>query len=271
MQKLITGHMVVRNEERWVWFAIKSVIDYLDELIIYDTGSEDKTVEIIKSIDSGKIKFSQKGSVNRKSLVELRNKQIRETHTPWFLIIDGDEVWPKENIKKLILTVEKLPEEKKAVVVRTRNCVGDIYHYQSELAGEYKILGMKGHFNTRAFRNGGLTVKGEYPLEAYCDQEGPLNSQDEKLHFLDTYYLHMTHMPRSSKREYEASVIDRLKKIKIEKGIEFKKGEPFPEIFNLKRPEIVPDPFVKLTLVQQFIVEVLTPLKNLKRSLKRLL
>ena len=32
----ITGHMVIKNEDRWVWFAIMSVIEYLDRLIIFD-------------------------------------------------------------------------------------------------------------------------------------------------------------------------------------------------------------------------------------------
>ena len=47
MRKTVTAHMVVMNEEKWIWFAIKSVVDYMDRLIIYDTGSTDKTVEII--------------------------------------------------------------------------------------------------------------------------------------------------------------------------------------------------------------------------------
>ena len=195
MKNFITGHMIVKNEQKWIWFAIQSVIDYLDELLIYDTGSTDKTVEIIKSIKSPKIKFSQKGEVDRKRLVELRKLQLKETKSSWFFLIDGDEIWPEKNLQKLISTLKTLPENKKAVVVRTRNCVGDIYHYQGELAGDYQILGMRGHFNTRAFRNGqGLTIKGEYPLEFYCDSQGSLNNQDKKLYFLDTYYLHMTHM-----------------------------------------------------------------------------
>ena len=46
----ITGHMVVKNEDRWIYYAIMSVIEYLDKLIIYDTGSIDHTKDIIKGI-----------------------------------------------------------------------------------------------------------------------------------------------------------------------------------------------------------------------------
>ena len=41
---------IVHNEENFIWFAVMSVIDYVDKVLIYDTGSTDKTVEIIKEI-----------------------------------------------------------------------------------------------------------------------------------------------------------------------------------------------------------------------------
>ena len=48
--------MRVKNEERWILFAIKSILDYVDEVIILLQPCEDKTEEIIKSIKSNKIK-----------------------------------------------------------------------------------------------------------------------------------------------------------------------------------------------------------------------
>ena len=92
----LTSHTIVKNEEGWIKPALLSVIDKADRLLVWDTGSTDKTVELIKSINSEKIEFKQCGPVDRKQLVDLRNEQIRTTQTPWFLLLDGDEVWPKK-------------------------------------------------------------------------------------------------------------------------------------------------------------------------------
>jgi glycosyltransferase involved in cell wall biosynthesis len=51
----ITVHMVVKNEDQWIWYSIQSVLQYVDKILITDTGSTDHTVEIIKSIKSPKL------------------------------------------------------------------------------------------------------------------------------------------------------------------------------------------------------------------------
>ena len=51
--------ILIRNEENFIWFAINSVIDYVDEIMVWDMGSIDKTEEIVKSIDNPKIKYKK--------------------------------------------------------------------------------------------------------------------------------------------------------------------------------------------------------------------
>ena len=46
----ITAHCLIKNEENFVWYAIKSVVDFVDKIIVFDTGSTDKTVELIKKL-----------------------------------------------------------------------------------------------------------------------------------------------------------------------------------------------------------------------------
>lgn len=249
----ITAHAILKNEENFIWFAINSVLSYVDRIIIFDTGSTDKTVEIIKSIKNPKIKFEEKGEVTPQELVNLRNEQIEKTKTDWFMLLDGDEVWPEESIKKLINAPVL---DKIAVVVRSRNCVGDIFHFQKESKGEYRLLGMKGHFNIRLYKKTpDFRWVGNYPLEAYSDKNGPINNQDEKLQFVDTYYWHLTHLKRSS--------VDDKKKRKLELGIKADKTE-VPEIFFAQRPEIVPDPFLKPSIKEKLLATILTPIKDIK-------
>jgi glycosyltransferase involved in cell wall biosynthesis len=207
--------MIVKNEERWIKYAILSVIDYLDRFLIWDTGSTDKTVSIIKSINSSKIDFKQAGPVDRRQLVRLRNQQIGITTSPWFMLVDGDEVWPRRNLLQLIKAMKSARPSTIALVNRTRNCIGDIYHYLPESKGRYQIGPWQGHLNIRAIRNiKSLKVIGEYPLESYTFNNQPLQNLVNRLEFVDTWYLHLTHLPRSGWR-HQFNVIDRLKKFKF--------------------------------------------------------
>ena len=49
--------MMVKNESKRIEVSLQSVLGIVDALIIYDTGSEDNTIEIIK-------KFSEKNKIN---------------------------------------------------------------------------------------------------------------------------------------------------------------------------------------------------------------
>ncbi|MDZ4229485.1 MAG: glycosyltransferase [Patescibacteria group bacterium] len=211
----LTSHTLVKNEEVWIKPALESVINFIDTLLVWDTASTDKTVSLIKSIKSPKIKFRQSGPVDREGLVNLRNEQIKATKTDWFLLLDGDEIWPEENLRQLIQTMAKAQPETLALVNRTRNCLGDLNHYLPETKGRYHIGEWSGHLNIRAIRNlPGLTVVGSYPNEAYVYQGKKLQDQPERLEFCDTWYYHTTHLKRTG-FWHSLRVIDRLKKYKL--------------------------------------------------------
>lgn len=233
---MITTHTLIKNEQRWIKPVLLSVIDHVDRMLVWDTGSTDKTVSIINSINSPKISFSQKGPVNRSQLIELRNQQIQTTKTPWFLILDGDEIWPEKNLLQLIKAMKNAQPNTIALVNKTRNCVGDIYHYLPESAGHYQIGPWKGHLNIRAIRNTpGLKVTGNYPLEVYILNNKPLQDQPENLEFVNTWYLHTTHLKRSSWL-HSLKVIDRLKKFKLFRQSLKLKSHQLPETLSSQHP-----------------------------------
>ncbi len=211
----LTIHTIIKNEEAWIKQSLLSVVNQADRLLVLDTGSTDKTVALIKSINSEKIEFKECGSVGRLGLVDLRNQQIKATKTDWLLILDGDEIWPKENLKELIKAMRSVKPETLALVNRTRNCIGDLQHYLPESAGQYQIGSWHGHLNIRAIRNlPGLKVVGEYPNEAYVYQGKKLQDQPERLEFVDTWYWHTTHLKRTG-WWHQFKVMDRLKKFKF--------------------------------------------------------
>ncbi len=256
---LLTGHMIVANDDRWVWFAINSVLNYVSKLIIYDTGSVDNTIRIIKSIRSEKIVFKEIGKVDSFALTKLRQDQVEKTKTDWFLVIDGDEVWPQKSLESVIKAVKNQGENKLGIVVKTGMCVGDIYHFQDEKAGKYKIGNKKGHYNIRFFRKkDGYHWIYPYPDEAYVDKHNtPIQNTPDRLLFIDVLYWHLRHLPRSTKI--------RNKKIKIELGES--QTIDIPEVFFKKRPQVVLSPFIRFSDKNYIKASLLSPFIKLKRTI----
>lgn len=254
----VTAQMIVKNEENFVWYAVNSVINHVDEIIIWDQGSSDKTMEIIKTINNQKISFKK---VTEKVEI-LRQKMLEETNGDWMFILDGDEIWYEEAIENLINNLEKAGSSKDCVVVPNFMLIGDTFHYQEKSAGKYKIGERKGHYNIRAVRKtDGLHMEGTYPNEAYVTKEG-VKVQDlnkERILFLETPYLHASFLKRSSKD---------AKKVKYEIGESFPKNFYYPEVLFKPRPPVVSSPWEIMN--SNYILRALmeTPLKKIKRRIK---
>lgn len=276
MKKIIWGNCLVKNEDCYLFFALMSAINYLDKILVWDTGSSDSTVEIIKYLQKKfpkKITFKEYGEVDENQFTKVRQKMLDQTQSDWLFLLDGDEVWWRRSINKIVETIHKVGEELDLIVNPTINLVGDIYHFQEEEAGNYEILGKRGHFNIRAINRKipGLHVKRPYGQEGYFDGEGKhIQKRDSKrIIFLDTPYLHFTHLRRSSVANGDQQVMQRSKKNIFELGESFPEDFKYPEVLHLKRPNIVPNPWSRRS--KYFLLRSLinTPLRKLKRRLTR--
>lgn len=252
----ITAHMIVKNEDQWVSFAIQSVLPYVDHFLVTDTGSTDQTVKIIQSISSTKIHFNQIKINSRTDVTKIRDQQIRSTKTPWIWIVDGDEIYPDDLAKEIISVTHK--NKSKVIVVRRYDLLGDVYHKQNESVGSYQMFGHTGHLLIRLINLAllpGLHVKGEYPLESYYDGKGVcINDLSSTSAYITTRSLyHAMYLKRSSLGG-NLPMFNRSK-YRIEKGIEIK-GLP-PKIFS---------GMPKRSLLYELIATLITPIKNLKRQ-----
>jgi len=187
----VTVHCLVRNEDQWVGYALRSVMPYVQKIIIYDTGSTDDTVKKVEEFKSLNVEFEEKDECGPGRLVELRNEMIEKTQTSWFMLLDGDEVWNSTQLQQYLDFTLAQPKNIMATFLKTRNCVGDVYHYRGEESGRYEIAGMRGHLNIRAYRKL-VRWSGKYPLEHCVD-----SSDKDSLAFFDGFYWNMTHLKRS--------------------------------------------------------------------------
>lgn len=197
----VTIHAIVKNEDQFIYFSLKSVLPFVAKALIIDTGSTDRTWEIIEKLKNefpDKIEAKQIKINSPQEISNLRENLIKLTKTQFFMLLDGDEIWPQDEILELINLSKTLPQSKIAVVNKTRNCVGDIYHYLPESFGHYKFLDKIGHYNIRLMRTLDYKVKGIYPEEGYVYNNKLINNLDDKLEFSSSWYLHTTHLNRST-------------------------------------------------------------------------
>jgi len=268
----ITVHCLIKNEENWIWYALKSVIDWVDQILVFDTGSTDKTAEIIKTINDKKIIFEEKGEVNAKTYSKLRQEMIDKTKEGWLMILDGDEIWTEEAIKELREGIEKKGKDIIVVAVRYWNCLGDIFHYSQELEKKQTPFGPPGFWAGRCFRKSipGLHVSGFYGFEGFTDKNGKQICElgENKILFLKNRFFHTRLLPRSRD---DKKVMQRGGKRKYQLGLAFPEGTSYPQVFWGNRPEIVPDALRRFTFSDRLIGFFINPWLWLRTRLWRML
>ena len=129
MDKL-TAHIMVRNEP-FVWYAVQSVYQYVDEILLWDTGSTDAhtladiTLLVREDFDQkirfksvsidvdetgwseGRVAEYQAKGRGKHTKGIVRQEMIEATRTEWFLIVDGDEVHYRSGIARIAELIHK--------------------------------------------------------------------------------------------------------------------------------------------------------------------
>ena len=149
-KETITAHCVIRNEDIWIWYVIQAVLPYFDKIIIFDTGSEDKTLEILDTIKSDKITLIKKpklmGLEFQAKFNEYRNEQIDMTTTDWWFLLDGDEIFSSQAIKEMIERLPTIDKKWTTLSVRMKYMVEHLHRVAtSDVVESYKFVRTGAH------------------------------------------------------------------------------------------------------------------------------
>lgn len=271
----VIAHTLFKNEERWLWYSVSSVINHVDKLLLWDTGSTDRSWEIAESLRKkykSKIDLRQYGEVTSETFYKVRQEMLDHTFADWFLVVDGDEIWWDDSIKKLISEIENADQQTESIIVPTVNLVGDMYHYLPESAGKYKFGppagGLIGNYNLRAIKRNikGLHSSGVHGLWGWADASNRQIQDRNTFKFVDAPYMHTTFLPRGEKRVDDLKVPKRAKKLKYEIGSIFPYDYFYPEVFFESRPDFVGLPWSTMNTDFKIKAFIQTPLRKIKRK-----
>jgi len=276
----ISAHSLVKNEARFIWYSLCSIINHVDRLRIVDTGSTDNTTKIIDEFintykGSTEIIFSKEIVTGKFDEKKFRDEMFTKDNSSsndidWILITDGDEIWWDESIRKVTEKIREEGNKIESIIVPVFNLVGDIFHYQEKAAGKYKFKGLpRGHYNLRAYNKNipGLHSKGEYGVFGWFDEDNKMIQERDssKVKFINAPYLHATHLQRSSEITKDFEVVKRKQKFKHEIGKSFTKDFYFPEAFFKSRSPFVPNIWETMDCLFKFRSYLETPLRMFKR------
>lgn len=93
--------VICKDEESLIGGALKSGKEFVDEIIVVDTGSSDRSIEIAKSF--GAKVYNEKFNDD---FSEIRNKAISYATGDWILFLDCDEYLSEESGKALRSYIE---------------------------------------------------------------------------------------------------------------------------------------------------------------------
>lgn len=96
--------MIVKNEEKHLAKCLSSVKDVVDEIVIVDTGSTDKTLEIVKSFNANIFHFDW---INDFSAA--RNFALSKCTGKWILYLDADEELNPNSVNELLNYKSRTP------------------------------------------------------------------------------------------------------------------------------------------------------------------
>ena len=199
--------MIAKNEEKYIGQCLASVKGLVDEIVVLDTGSEDRTQGIAKS--HGAVVHQSEWTNNYS---EARNKAISYVKSDWILVLDADECLD-EGSRKLVQKAVKSGESDAYTLY--------FMNYTSEGDDTDYFI----HRTCRLFRN-----KPEYRFEGRIHERivSAIETAGGKVQDLDAVVHHYGYKPKVME---ERKKLDRYLKL-LHEEVKENPGDPF-SLYNL--------------------------------------
>ncbi|MBI4788178.1 MAG: glycosyltransferase family 2 protein [Chloroflexi bacterium] len=131
--------ILTRDEERHIRDCLASVRDFADELLVFDSGSLDRTVEIAREMGA------RVEARPFDDFAKQRNAAIAAAHGDWIFFIDADERATKALGQEIRFVVENCPSSVAGFWIARRNVI---------FGKEIKYTGWSPDYQPRILRKG---------------------------------------------------------------------------------------------------------------------
>lgn len=237
MENTISACLIVKDEEKDLDNCLCSIKDLVDEIIIIDTGSRDKTKEIAKRYTGKIFDFEWTNDFSK-----ARNFSLSKASKDWILSIDADESFSKKDCVRIKECLNKnIDGDAFLINLRTyTNRIG-VENWQSSKDDEYaESKCANGFFIVKLLRlwknYGGFFFEGkihETPHNSIKNRNGKLCDTDIIMHHFGE--LNKERLPKK-KEQYVKALKERLEKKDItEKSEHFVCFELGKELGNLNK------------------------------------
>src|SRR4029078_8036943 len=97
--------MIIKNEEDWIENALGRVRSVVDEIIIADTGSTDRTLHRAAQFSPKVLHFKWKDI-----FADARTFTLAEARHPWILVLDADECIAARDLPLIEEAIQRRPD-----------------------------------------------------------------------------------------------------------------------------------------------------------------
>jgi len=171
--------MIVKNESANLARLLPIVKQFVDEMIVVDTGSEDDSITIAEKLGAQVHRFDWVDDFS-----VAKNYALEQASSDWILFIDGDELIPKKYLKQL---AKLLDMDFDAFTFIIQEYTNDEYNDGFILNNAY---GYKGYYTYRStprlFRN-----KYKFSFPVHETIEPSLGEQGGRLANIDVPIVHL--------------------------------------------------------------------------------
>lgn len=123
MKKTISAIIIVKDEEQLLPVCLKT-LQWVDEIVVVDTGSSDKTVSLARKAGAKVVMYP-----NGKGFPDWRNKGLKEATGEWIFYIDADERVPEALKKEIQSTIKDLNSAKAYAIPRSNKIFGKEFRH----------------------------------------------------------------------------------------------------------------------------------------------